>query len=309
MKKHLELLVSQKFLTKNQYLQIMMEGAAKVGHPEKFCFFEKWLTEEELLSILHLEVEKGLSFKVAATQCGVWNELLEKRYHEYETSIIRYIQKALSQETGISLKIIAAAFKQLESVTHQDDVPVESFIAPPAPEIQNLELEVQFEDIEAVMASDFSETFDDARYRSIEGTLLLLEKQTQEGLEITLLEEEMRNLYRDLHTIKGSSRFIYAQLIEKIIHASEDLLGFSQKFLKQIEKSDLEKVFSFLLEAAEIAWKIREILIVNLSEKSFWDNSSSKEQYLSVYKKMIEFKKSLDSKAYQIDLADIESMF
>lgn len=182
-------------------------------------------------------------------------------------------------------------------------------VAPPVAIAERLELDPVFRDIDAGLLEDFAETFDGERHYAVEKSLLALEKMFASGAEAEPLETELANLFRDLHTLKGSSRFIAATLLEKLIHSAEDLVGFTKTFYAQMSTDERASVLRRLLETTDQAWLLRTVIVETGSEEAFWCEPASRDAFLRHLQALIELKSALEKKGYSLSLDAVKSLF
>lgn len=280
MKHLIDTLINYSLLNKQRVLEIISNAFQKANIPHSQFIDNKNLSEDELLEKLISELTFGAHTK-------------ENKEH---VSML-FIEK-VSAETGISTKLIKAAIQRKREA--KVERPVVS---------ENSDLVFNFGNIDQDLTTDYAETFDDTKFRDLEDQFLKLEKLTLNDTDKAQADEYMRNIYRDMHSIKGTSRFISAELTEKIVHQSEDLLGFLQKFANKLSPDEFRKSVTLLMQAIDIAWRIREVIVSSNTEEPFWKDADSKKHYLAVLEQTKLFTEELTGRGYEVSIEDVESMF
>ncbi len=281
----LELLSKQNGIIPTAKLNaILTEFVSSYNRPDRACLSEQWLKEEAILRVLQEQIASNSTFVEACKKLDLWSDELATKYNSHNQKAADVFINSLTKENLLGEK-------------HKPKTQIaESF-------------EVHFIIMDSGLTADFAETFDDRCAQSIEGHLLDLEKMASDPQQKLQFEEIMRSLYRDLHSIKGTARFISAALTEKLIHASEDLLGFAQQFHSQLSRDDLKNVFNQILKSIDIALALRKPIVEKQSEEPFWQDAASKNNYLSHLRNLQILKKELDQRGLQIKISDIASEF
>ncbi len=307
-------------------IQLLTKACSLSGHIDKNFLSETELSPEAHIETLVDEIITGTAFKESRLQKARPLAKIETDFRDHQKKIMDFLENAFRDETAIVAKMLKISFAkmrtklQLPSATAAAKAKTKpakksaSKASPKAPTKAKPAAEdsfynVTFTDLDEAMISDFAESFDETRFHDIETALLKFEKTSLTTHDMPILEEDMRDLYRELHSIKGTSRFISAELTERIIHSAEDLLGFVQKFSSKISNEDFEKVISLLLQAIDLAWQLRSSLCTVNSEKSFWHDSTRQAKYREVLGQMHALKKDFDERGYVLTIEDAGSIF
>jgi hypothetical protein len=119
------------------------------------------------------------------------------------------------------------------------------------------------ETIDKSLLSDFLEFFDDHQRNTIE--TLILSAHNKTGKELSYV---FNSLYREFHSLKGSSRFCKLKLFEMITHYLEDLITDVQQKMANFDKSTREHFEESLLLGMDLLWNLKIHIQENNSEKS-----------------------------------------
>lgn len=85
-------------------------------------------------------------------------------------------------------------------------------------------------------------------------------------------KEQLRTFYRELHTLKGTARFLKTFGIEFIIHNMENLLGDMTRVVDLLSEKELSKLEEVFLSGLDMIWDVRTTVIQFQSEEEFWIN-------------------------------------
>ena len=101
----------------------------------------------------------------------------------------------------------------------------------------------------------------------IENTMLGFEQN--EGKEEFELEAELKNLFRTMHSLKGSVGFINADASQKVIHALEDTITLVQRSPLSVPLLTWQLFINASLKGIDIVWGLRDSIISERDERPF----------------------------------------
>jgi hypothetical protein len=131
-----------------------------------------------------------------------------------------------------------------------------------------------FGPLEDMVLYEFLEVFDEQKKSELENNIMEWRKLQLED-QTDVLKESFRDMYRELHTLKGTVRFLKADLSEFLIHNAEDLLANLIVCAKQIDSVFIEELEDYYLHALDLIWECRESIETERSEKEFFEHSEN----------------------------------
>jgi hypothetical protein len=123
------------------------------------------------------------------------------------------------------------------------------------------------ETLDLSLLSDFLEFFDDYQRNNIE--TLILSAKTKSGKELSYV---LNSMYREFHSLKGSSRFCKLKVFEMITHYIEDLLSDLQHKISGFDQATSDQLEECLLLGMDLLWELKIIIQESKSEKSIQYN-------------------------------------
>lgn len=123
------------------------------------------------------------------------------------------------------------------------------------------------ETLDLSLLSDFLEFFDDYQRNNIE--TLILSAKTKSGKELSYV---LNSMYREFHSLKGSSRFCKLKVFEMITHYIEDLLSDLQHKISSFDQATSDQLEECLLLGMDLLWELKIIIQESKSEKSIQYN-------------------------------------
>lgn len=175
--------------------------------------------------------------------------------------------------------------------------------------IESIELPLfSFEALEDMVLDEFLEVFDEQKKSEIENSVLEW-RRLQLANQDTELKDSFRDLYRELHTLKGTVRFLKAEVSEYIIHNAEDLLSDLIVCAKQIDSVFIEELEDFYLHALDLVWACREDIEAHRSEQYYYEHSENIQNIKKFINRTNENKKRTEEMMSERSLDDIASQF
>lgn len=124
------------------------------------------------------------------------------------------------------------------------------------------------EPIDESCLSDFLEFFDDYQRTNIE--TLIMSAKTKTDKELTYV---FNSMYREFHSLKGSSRFCKLKVFEMITHYIEDLISDVQQKITSIDKATEDQFEETLLLGMDLLWELKLVIEEYKNEKPITDNT------------------------------------
>jgi hypothetical protein len=123
------------------------------------------------------------------------------------------------------------------------------------------------EPIDRSVLTDFLEFFDEHQRNNIE--TLILSAKSKSGKELGYV---FNSLYREFHSLKGSSRFCKLKLFEMITHHLEGLISDIQQKVTSFDKATRDQFEESLLLGMDLLWELKNLIHESKSEKSIERN-------------------------------------
>lgn len=143
--------------------------------------------------------------------------------------------------------------------------------------------------VEEGIIKDYLELFDENKKDSLEMSVLSWAKLFEEN-KTQGIKDSLRTYYRELHTLKGTARFLKAHISEFMVHHLEELLSVIQQVVTGFKKEEFDSSESIFLKGIDILWELRNELESELSEQKLWVNDDWRESLLNFIEKIGNFK-------------------
>lgn len=288
-------------MNQDSLLQALVTTCEQISSLERVALEDDWFDKKTLVRIFSYQIQKGSSFEGICQELGLWNPEIATKAALHQEAVRDWFIRVLCKEDGMTVETVITDDSRDRKNLSSGANPKTQISTQP------IEWSPSFAPVEPSMIDDFCEVFDDYRRRDIESNLLRIETHTR--TELSQLDGDLSHLYREFHTIKSSARFVKAELIERLLHLSEDILGFAQKFHTRLSPEDYEQLTTIFLKMLDEAWNLRITLEKTSSEEAFWTSESTQKQYLATYTALSQLKENLNSRGYKVDLSTLSSAF
>jgi hypothetical protein len=243
----------------------------------EFCIDKAVFNKSILLDILqHQELNKTLfSESLRAIAGNEFTNDLIKVYYSQIPSIFRFIDYSDKIEVKINLVRSdeeVGIVSQTQPDISSDFVAIDQ-IQEDASIFEHVDFQqsdeddhwvfpdIQSEEPDSALVEDFLQTFDEEKKTDMENTIISLKVKTDGDLV-----SAMSYLYRDFHTIKGSSRFAKLKVFETITHELEDLISVSQSIYSNLQADSRELIEEALLLGMDVLWSLKITISEYLTE-------------------------------------------
>lgn len=125
----------------------------------------------------------------------------------------------------------------------------------------------KFDHLDEELMIDFCSIFDENKRNQIEIEIMSWTKK--------LNKDNLRDLYREMHTLKGTARFLNAHLFEYIIHHLESLLNEMILNAEVIPDTISQQIESLYINSFDLLWNLRTSMLNNSSEEKFYHEIGS----------------------------------
>ncbi|MGZ3742630.1 MAG: Hpt domain-containing protein [Pseudobdellovibrionaceae bacterium] len=221
---------------------------------------EDLLSEKEIHQLLQLRNQKRIPLgEVLLTLNLLSREQLKDITFEFSSLV--------TQETTDKLIEVKTEVKETpqpppESLGEQNP-------PPPAASEKILLPEFQFRTIDEDLIAELCQLYDERKKTQLETEIL----KWPSGLN----KEALREFYRELHTLKGTARFLGALVIEFLIHHMENLLSDITRVADLLDEPLRKQAEELYLKGFDLAWELRNTIAEQGSEESFCTEKSKKE--------------------------------
>lgn len=165
--------------------------------------------------------------------------------------------------------------------------------------------EIDFEPIQEFVLDEYLEVLDELKKDEMDQTVMTWSKM-RSALD---LKESFRLFYRELHTLKGTVRFLRGLVSEFVIHTGEDLLAELIVLADQLQPNELVEIEDYYLSLNDMVWELRSSLAQNVSEQVLWDTEAFQEKLKRFLAKSSELKKLVEDLLQNQSADDVKSQF
>ena len=169
-------------------------------------------------------------------------------------------------------------------------------------------VELEFVDIEDFVLSEYLEVFDEMKRDDLDQTILSWKSLVQKS-RANELKENFRLFYRELHTLKGTVRFLRGVASEHLIHTGEDLLADWIVASEQIDLAIVDQIEVYYLLLSDLIWRLREALAQRGQEKSLWESADFQEKLVQFHRQSDNLKLVVEEILASRSAEDVVSQF
>lgn len=233
------------------------------------------LESMQTLSYLDLNTKNKLIQQQKESINPLWIALVQENICNYHTARIWYEDYLKNQEVNKK--------PDLEFTKNKSPIP---------------QIEVKI--LDPIMISELLEVFDEQKRSDLEQLLINFSKFEN--------VEPVRSLYRELHTIKGTSRFIKASALEYIIHQLESTVQEVTRFFSFMDNELKIKTEEVLLKGLDLAWELRTDIQTHDHEKS-WLNQNWQETLFNLIDTILTTNARIQELGLKVSKESIDDMF
>lgn len=177
------------------------------------------------------------------------------------------------------------------------------------PETTEVELpEFVFEELETMVLPEYLEVFDEAKKDELDQSVLSWAKMVK-AEDADGLKEALRIFYRELHTMKGTVRFLKGVVSEFTIHTAEDLLADLIVCAAKVDDKLVADLEDFYLNMIDLTWALRNFISDNNSEEGLYSDVSFNQNLQGFLGKSKIYKEKVDELLSSRSVEDVASQF
>lgn len=310
-------LIEKGLVTEERLVEALLDQVKALPTVAEIVVEKSWLDKGSILKVFGLQSSRNLEFRQACKELGLWKDQYDFEIKKEITRQRTPLGHLLCKAGVLSAEILSKNLEEfiaLQSTGKAPESPAPVVELPKievAPTIPEEVLNPEFQKVDESIAADYFELLNDDKRAELEKDVLVWETLGRDpsGQNLQDIDASFQRVYRDYHTIKGSARFIRADLSEKIIHRAEDLISFCKRFSQYLAPADFEKLTSLNLKVFDLVWDLRDRLRGEGSEESFWTNEAQRSHFLEVLKALKIFNDDLESRNYEISLDQVKDAF
>ncbi len=284
--KFVEFLVDKGIIKKEIILELQIQQYLKIPSTIQLVVNRKLLPIYKIFKTFEKLSEFGFDFERTARELNFWTPEIQQKVEEekslYKLTIgqilvgkkittTREMVDLMEEFTGVKIDAISTRDMILEDT-------------------QEEEFKVNFMPIDIDILDDYLLTVDVEKRLEIEKLILDWEKLPMDRSQEKVMRENVHAVKREYHTIKGSSRFINAALIEKITHHAEDLIDVFEENFYEVDEKTKGDLTSLNLKILDLMWDILENLQKSKSEEPYWEVEENRQNIIKIVKEISRLK-------------------
>jgi hypothetical protein len=287
-------LIKKGIISNDIILELLIDQYRRMPSTIEVVVGKKILPIYKIYKIFESMDHYGFDFQRTAENLDMWTEdcqkSLERERKKYKLPIGQIIVRKKLATTSEMVKLLEEYHTEIYGEPHKPNEMMEDI---ETTESGSSDFTVEFLAIDEESLTDYLSTVDTEKRSEIEHNILEWEKLHKETEREAEFEKNINFVYREYHTIKGSSKFIRAELIGKIVHEAEGLLSVFKDNFKKISQDTVERMSSVNLSLLDIVWGILDCLYQNHSEEPYWEIETNKEKVLNVITEIEGLKKEI----------------
>lgn len=320
----LEKMLDKKIVTEEQFLKIVSTQLDATPSLLTLAKNESLLAESDLVQVVRLQVQKGFEFAQAIQELNLMDQ----------EDLNRLIKRQMQERPSLTNVVVdLGIMAESEFNRHIQEIEVESFeewVSPifteqksSSPDSSNL---MEFVDKETVNSMANFEwpnfVFEKADETILEEYVEMFDESKKDDLELNVmswkniievdkneLKQEFRSFYRELHTIKGTVRFLNGVLSEYIVHQAEELMSDLIVFATVLDLDMIMKIEDVYLKCTDIIWDLRNCLVSNGLEESYYADEVWRQKAKNFISEICELKDEAGKLSQHISAESVVSQF
>lgn len=288
-----DFLVEKGIITKDIILELLIDQYMKIPSTLEIVISKKLLPIYKTFKIFEILDKHGFDFKAAAQELGMWSdeiqEALNKERSRYKLPLGQIIVRRKLATTHQMVEYLEEfnGEKIGELSPHDQRKKEKELFDELSDEIPTADsFEVQFMAIDTESLNDYMGTVDGEKRNEIERLILDWEKLPNDRAREKEVRDNVHSVKREYHTIKGSSRFIRAALIEGITHEAEDLIVEFEDHFFELDEKFKEQMTNLNLRILDVVWDILDCLQKNQSEEPYWEIEQKRQNIFNIVQEM-----------------------
>jgi len=286
-----DFLVERGIISNDIILELLIEQYRKIPSTIEIVVGKKLLPIYKIFKVFKNMDNFGFDFQKTAESLKHWSDDLQAGVEKERKKYKLPIGQIIVRKKLASTKQMVTLLEEYNNLKYGEYERTQGMMLDiEVQKIDTANFEVEFLAIDEDSLTDYLSTVDGEKRNEIEHKIINWEKLCEAGNREKEFEENINFVYREYHTIKGSSRFIRAQLIGKIVHLAEDLLSAFKEKYKDIPKTTVEALSNLNLIIMDIVWDILDCLYKNKSEEPYWEVKGNQEKVKDVINNIYKLK-------------------
>ncbi len=275
-----EFLVQKGVIKSEDLVLSLIEQISKQPPLCQIVFDLKLITSEKMMDVFRRQQDQKSDFITSCQDLGYWNDEIEKKVQSSLSDVRMPLGQILVNRGSLDLKTLTHMLDEFLSQAEvqessPDSLPRASFTAQTqeaALEVPGVEEDIEYQ---PAMIMEIEDLFDDRKRKVIKVALSFIKDKSSSE------EQVVHKLFQDslkiIHTINGLTMMLGVKHISRLLTLSEDILHHHLKANSSPEKH--QEVADVLYRSFEEAWKIRNSLIEQNTEKNHFTILANKKSF------------------------------
>ena len=266
-----EFLVEKKLIDVNIFIELAYEQIRKTPSIFEVIYKKKLLSSNKILNALKYQASMGCEFKIACVELNYWSQEISNEVQKDINEVQNLTWKELMSRGLLDSETIVKALDEFLSSIKKSSLNCNTT------DLDHLEFTVSSD----AEHENFFGNFGESEQNEILIQIKSWENSVSEN-NMADLVKCIQDLSFSFQAIQGLARLAHAELLSRLIGRVHPLLVKMLSLDSVALKAEVQGLASCLTQMMVQVSELRKTLIQSKSEKSYWENSEHKKNYLNV---------------------------
>lgn len=261
-------LVDKGLVTTDELVRSLSKQASDLIPLPQIVFDEQLLSNDDLLKSLERQAVTGESWIEAMDGLGLWNENLKEKLRDLQKSRRRPLGHILVENSEkCDLESIKGALEAFNKEVYSQS---------------GVKCDFSFQAISGDAQRRYVEVFEDRKKDALEKRF----NEFSSDFSSSPMEENKKDLVQisdDLSVVLETAVYAKAEISQSLASLMIQGLDRILKYIETILETDFNVWIAPLLRGLDVLWEVRTFIDKSGSEKEFWDNPVSRNNFEEAY--------------------------
>jgi len=273
-----EFLVEKGVITKDHLVGALINQISTTPPTCQIVFDKKILPSEKLFDVFRYQQDHQVDFVSACKALGLWGQDVQDKVNASLEELRKPLGHILVSRGLIDLKKLTQMLDEFLSHMVVTSPKVEAAQPQPSPIVTNsIALEDLTESIQPGILQELDETFDDKKKKMVRVALSLVKDNA--GIDLEVCKKLSGDITKILHGLNGQLMMLALDKLTELLTEMESFIALMQKNLNTYTKEQIVTEAVELTKAIDLAWALKLSILANATERSFFQDSTTAEQF------------------------------
>jgi hypothetical protein len=248
-----EFLVEKKAIKSDQLIEALIEQMNQQPLLVEIVWKKKLLPAEKIVQVFHYQQDNQVEFIQACKSLALWNSEMESVIGSELNQVRLPLGQVLIKKGCIQLKDLTKYLDEYLAISQITQETIEPTMIEKSEDV----------DFQPGIVMELFDSFSEKKYSTLKAAFSLIKDQTAK--DPAEQEKLMNNSFKILKSVQEG---IFLLGMEKMSQIIDEMLKKMTQFSE--DKKNAQNISSQLYSALEVAWDLRESIVLNASEKCFF---------------------------------------